>query len=95
VPAFLQKLDVIPGKTNRFQVVPTQLGTFQGKCAELCGSFHAFMLFQVKVVSQTDYDAHIAQLRAGGNIGMLDNSLNRERVQKGGQQFLPEEGKKS
>jgi cytochrome c oxidase subunit 2 len=89
VPQFLQKLDVIPGRVNRFQVVPTEIGTFQGKCAELCGAYHSAMLFQVKVVSQADYDAHMAALRAKGNIGMLDNSLSREKVQKGDQQYLP------
>ena len=50
VPAFLQKMDMIPGRVNRFQVVPTQEGTFGGKCAELCGAYHSQMLFNVKVV---------------------------------------------
>jgi cytochrome c oxidase subunit 2 len=81
VPAFLQKLDVIPGRVNRFQVVPTTQGTFAGKCAELCGSYHANMLFQVKVVSQSDFDAHIAALKAAGQTGALDNSLNRNGSQ--------------
>ena len=35
VPSFLQKMDMIPGRVNKFQVVPTQEGTFKGKCAEL------------------------------------------------------------
>ena len=70
VPAFLQKLDMIPGKVNRFQVVPTESGTFQGKCAELCGAYHSQMLFQVKVVSQADVRRSTwPQLQAAGNIG--------------------------
>jgi len=92
VPQFLQKLDMIPGRVNRFQVVPTEIGTFQGKCAELCGAYHSQMLFQVKVVSQADYEAHLADLRAKGNVGMLDNSLSREKVEPGDQQYLPKEG---
>jgi cytochrome c oxidase subunit 2 len=80
VPAFLQKLDMIPGKVNRFQVVPTQTGDFQGKCAELCGAYHSQMLFNVKVVEQAQYDAHIAELKAKGNTGQLDNGLNREDI---------------
>jgi cytochrome c oxidase subunit 2 len=92
VPQFLRKLDVIPGKVNRFQVVPTEIGTFQGKCAELCGAYHSDMLFQVKVVSMADYQAHMAALRAKGNIGMLSNSLSREKVQPGQQQYLPTNG---
>ncbi|MDQ1536278.1 MAG: cytochrome c oxidase subunit [Actinomycetota bacterium] len=93
VPQFLQKLDVMPGKVNRFQVRPTEVGTFQGKCAELCGAYHSAMLFQVKVVSQADYDAHLAGLKAKGNTGMLDNSLSREKIEKGDQQYLPEGSK--
>jgi cytochrome c oxidase subunit 2 len=94
VPQFLRKLDVIPGKVNRFQVVPTEIGTFQGKCAELCGAYHSAMLFQVKVVSMADYLAHVADLRAKGNLGMLSNSLSREKVQPGQQQYLPTNGSK-
>jgi cytochrome c oxidase subunit II len=92
VPQFLMKLDMIPGKVNRFQVTPTEVGTFQGKCAELCGAFHASMLFQVQVVPQAAFDAKIAELKAAGNIGMLDNSLNREKIEPGQQQFVPKEG---
>jgi cytochrome c oxidase subunit 2 len=79
VPAFLQKLDMIPGRVNRFQVVPTTEGTFAGKCAELCGAYHSAMLFQVKVVSQADFDTHIKALQDAGQTGQLDNSLNRDR----------------
>ena len=94
VPQFLEKLDVVPGKVNRFQIVPTELGTFQGKCAELCGAYHSAMLFQVKVVSMAEYKAHMAELRAKGNIGMLSNSLSREKIQPGDQQYLPTKGSK-
>ena len=94
VPQFLQKLDILPGKVNRFQVKPTELGTFQGRCAELCGAYHSAMLFRVKVVSQAAYDAHIAELKELGNIGMLDNSLSREKIEQRDQQFLPPEGSK-
>ena len=92
VPQFLMKLDLLPGKVNRFQLKPTEIGTFVGKCAELCGAYHSQMLFQVKVVSQADFDAHLAQLRAQGNVGMLDNSLSRASIEKGDQQYLPKVG---
>ncbi|MFL6099711.1 MAG: cytochrome c oxidase subunit II [Actinomycetales bacterium] len=88
VPAFLQKLDVIPGRVNRFQVVPTTEGTFAGKCAELCGSYHSAMLFQVKVVSQSDFDAHIKALQAAGQTGQLPNDLNRSQLEPGQQDLL-------
>lgn len=94
VPAFQQKLDVMPGKVNKFQVVTKEPGTYQGKCAELCGAYHANMLFNVKVVSQQEYDQHLAQLRAKGQTGMLDNSLSRSHLEPGEpeyQQYQPNE----
>jgi cytochrome c oxidase subunit 2 len=77
VPAFLFKMDVIPGRTNVFQVVPEREGLYQGKCAELCGEFHSDMLFNVAVVSQQEYEAHIAELREAGQVGELGPELDR------------------
>lgn len=65
VPAFLQKLDILPGKTNYMTFTPTREGTFDGKCAELCGEYHSEMLFQVKVVDQAEFDAHMSTLEDG------------------------------
>jgi cytochrome c oxidase subunit 2 len=75
IPAFLYKMDNLPGVTNKFQVVPTRIGDFKGKCAELCGEYHSEMLFNVKVVSQADYDAHVAVLRQRGQTGELSVDL--------------------
>jgi cytochrome c oxidase subunit II len=91
VPAFLQKMDMIPGRVNSFQVVPTQEGTFKGKCAELCGAYHSQMLFNVKVVPRAEYDQHMAELRAAGQTGLLNNTLNREQLMEG-QSVGSEEG---
>jgi cytochrome c oxidase subunit 2 len=68
VPAFLMKMDVIPGRVNQFQVTPTTIGTYAGKCFELCGTYHSRMLFNVKVVSQADYDAYLLDLADQGWI---------------------------
>ena len=66
VPAFLTKLDVIPGRVNKLQVTPTVEGTYAGKCFELCGVSHSRMLFNVEVVSQEKYDAYLEELAAAG-----------------------------
>jgi len=79
VVEWLYKKDMFPGKTNRMYFTPTELGTFKGKCAELCGEFHSEMLFNVKVVTQAEYDAHIAALQAAGNVGQLGYENNREQ----------------
>ena len=55
IPAFLFKRDVIPGRHNTFTFTATQLGTFQGQCAEFCGLYHSKMTFSVRVVTPADY----------------------------------------
>lgn len=80
VPDFLFKMDVIPGRTNVFQVIPQREGLYVGKCAELCGEFHSDMLFNVAVVSRDEYDAHIAELREAGQVGELGSELDRNRA---------------
>lgn len=91
VPAFLEKMDLNPSLVNRLQVTPTETGTFQGKCAELCGAYHSQMLFNVKIVTQEEFDQHMEELRAKGQTGQLENGLNREALVPG-QDDLLEEG---
>ena len=80
---------MIPGKTNRFQVVPTQVGTFQGKCAELCGAYHSQMLFKVKVVTQAEYDQEMARLKAIGQTGLLPIDAQPRADGPGDDQKIP------
>jgi len=68
VPAFLMKLDVIPGRVNHFAVTPTETGVFKGKCFELCGVYHSRMLFNLHVVTQEEYDAYVQGLTETGNV---------------------------
>lgn len=77
IPAFLYKQDMVPGRTNHFQVVPLKEGTYQGKCAELCGEYHSAMLFNVKVVDRAEYDAYIQSLRDAGQTGSIGLEYNR------------------
>ena len=74
---FLYKKDMIPGKTNYMSIIPERVGTYMGKCAELCGEYHSQMLFQVKVVPQAEYDAYVATLRKLGFTGQLGSSYDR------------------
>jgi len=84
VPEFLFKMDAIPGRTNAFQIVPEREGTYVGKCAEFCGIEHSAMLFNVKVVSKAEFDAHVAELKAKGQTGALGLEYDQlQHVQKG------------
>ncbi|HET9655970.1 MAG TPA: cytochrome c oxidase subunit II [Kineosporiaceae bacterium] len=84
VPAFLYKLDAIPGLENKFQIVPGETGTFRGKCSELCGEYHSEMLFNVKVVTQDEYDQHMKDLAAKGQTGQLPVNAGRATTPQGG-----------
>ncbi|WP_418606310.1 hypothetical protein [Georgenia sp. SUBG003] len=59
-------------------VTPQKEGIYSGKCAELCGEFHAEMLFNVEVVDRATFDDKMAELRDAGQTGRLGEELNRQ-----------------
>ena len=61
---FLFKRDVFPHPEenqtdNVFQNTIDETGAFVGRCAELCGTYHSAMNFEVRSVPQSVYDAYI------------------------------------
>ena len=60
VPALGVKQDAIPGFTRDTWFRAEQIGTFYGRCYELCGKDHAFMPIAVQVVSADDYTKWVA-----------------------------------
>jgi cytochrome c oxidase subunit 2 len=71
VPEFLFKRDVYPNpeqnnSDNIFQISEiTETGAFVGRCAELCGTYHAMMNFEVRVVPPNDFKAYLNQRMTG------------------------------
>lgn len=68
VPAFLFKMDVIPGQDNKFQITPKKPGTYRGRCAELCGKDHARMIFNVQIVDPDTYQQHVTEAKAENTL---------------------------
>jgi cytochrome c oxidase subunit 2 len=70
VPQFLFKRDVIPygttstARDNQFEIYPTKTGHFVGRCAELCGTYHSQMNFEVRVVSEQQFEDYVKALAA-------------------------------
>jgi cytochrome c oxidase subunit 2 len=60
VPSFLNKRDMIAGVDNSMDVTPTQVGTFDGRCAEYCALDHWRMSFILRVVPAEELDRAIA-----------------------------------
>ena len=68
VPELLFKRDVFPGNVrNKFDVTLDKEGRYVGRCAELCGTYHAFMQFELVVVSPERFDQFIAAKTAGAD----------------------------
>ena len=64
VPEFRVKQDALPGGSEfirDLRITPTEIGEYKVRCAELCGQQHAYMLAPVKVISQQDFDAWVAE----------------------------------
>lgn len=65
VPEFLFKRDVFAHPENnsqerRFQVEEiNQEGAFVGRCAEMCGTYHAMMNFEIRVVSPEAFNEYL------------------------------------
>jgi cytochrome c oxidase subunit 2 len=84
IPEFYFKLDIIPGRNDRsrqsFSMTPTTYGTFAGRCAELCGLYHSRMLFEVHVVTRSQFDQHMKDLQAAGQVGAPSGQKNADTV---------------
>ncbi|HEY7467273.1 MAG TPA: cytochrome c oxidase subunit II [Dehalococcoidia bacterium] len=70
VPAFLMKVDAIPGHTTTISLVAVEQGDYSDEplyrlqCAELCGLSHANMRVPVRVVSEAQFADWVKQQTA-------------------------------
>jgi cytochrome c oxidase subunit 2 len=55
VPQLHGKLDLIPGRVNRFWIEADSAGEYRGECAEFCGAQHAHMDFTVVALPRDDF----------------------------------------
>ena len=61
VPEFRVKEDVVPGRITELRITPTLEGDYKVRCAELCGTSHAYMQNPVVISSQAEFDAWMAE----------------------------------
>ena len=74
MPEFLFKRDVMPNpkenhSDNVFQICEIEKeGAFVGRCAEMCGTYHSMMNFEVRAVSPEKFAKYIElrKRRRGG-----------------------------
>jgi len=83
VPQFLFKRDVLPNpkanhSDNIFQLTDIdKTGAFVGRCAELCGTYHSMMNFELRVVSPNDFKAYLQQRIAGKTNAEALQAINQ------------------
>lgn len=65
VPEFAVKKDAIPGYINEIWTKIDQPGVYRGVCAELCGRDHGFMPIVVRVVTEEEFKAFLAEKKGG------------------------------
>jgi cytochrome c oxidase subunit 2 len=86
VPEFLFKRDVMPHpqenhSVNVFQVSEiTRTGAFVGRCAEMCGTYHSMMNFEVRVVQPNDFKAYLQQRIAGRTNAQALQAIDQSPV---------------
>ena len=86
IPEFLFKRDVFPNpkenhSDNVWQVSEiTQTGAFVGRCAEMCGTYHSMMNFEVRVVSPEDFKTYLQARIAGKTNAQALQAINQSPV---------------
>lgn len=84
VPAFRQKIDVLPGRYVSTLYQPTKLGEFHVFCDQYCGTWHSLMVGKIRVVPPDEFEAFIqGQGGAQGSPNPVDGSM----AHKGWQHF--------
>jgi cytochrome c oxidase subunit II len=88
VPEFRVKQDLVPGIETAYRITPTKLGTYKVRCAELCGTNHAYMEAPVIVQTQTEFDswlqAQVAANAAAEASGVPDASRGQQLYENSG-----------
>jgi cytochrome c oxidase subunit 2 len=77
VPSFGIRLDAVPGRLNETWFRADREGVYYGQCSELCGNGHPYMPITVRVVSEEQYAAWLAEAKqkfaaTGGAVRLAD-----------------------
>ena len=86
IPDFLFKRDVFPNpKANHTENVwqvdeIDRTGAFVGRCAEMCGTYHSMMNFEVRVVSAEDFKTYLQARISGKTNAEALQAINQSPV---------------
>ncbi len=81
VPDLLFKRDVFPGNIRNEFEVPVRVdqeGAYVGRCAELCGTYHSMMNFELRAVSPEQFDQFLTNMQNGMSTPEALESIGEE-----------------
>ncbi len=90
VPAFRTKMDAVPGRVTQIYITPERTGSFDTEpglrlqCAELCGLGHSEMAVPVRVVTEDEFDAWLAEKaaeQAGDESDLAETEVTEDEEQ--------------
>jgi cytochrome c oxidase subunit 2 len=82
IPKLGGKLDAVPGYENKTWFKATETGTFEGQCAELCGTGHYAMTAKVTVVEPEQYEAWVENQKAEFEEGQRLAQEQRREIER-------------
>ncbi|MEZ4572982.1 MAG: cytochrome c oxidase subunit II [Thermomicrobiales bacterium] len=80
VPRFGWKVDAIPGQERTMTLTPTDIGVYDGACAEFCGNQHAWMRMLVVVEPADDFEAWMQAQERGAVEPQTDQARGGQDV---------------
>jgi len=86
IPDFLFKRDAFPNPQanhteNKWQIEKiNETGAFVGRCAEMCGTYHSMMNFEIRAVSPEDFKTYLQARIAGKTNAEALQVINQSPV---------------
>jgi cytochrome c oxidase subunit 2 len=77
IPAFRQKIDVLPGRYVSTWYHPNKIGEYHLFCDQYCGNLHSRMVGKVRVVPQDEFDKFLRE-KADGSLAWEGQQLFRK-----------------
>lgn len=84
VPEFGIKEDAVQGRINEAWFRADREGVFYGQCYELCGLNHAFMPYEIHVVSRDEFDSWVTA--QGGSLASGEETVPPDAAQPADQE---------
>jgi cytochrome c oxidase subunit 2 len=69
IPAFNFSRYAQPGVVNSFDFDVQHTGLYRGQCTQFCGLYHSLMIFQVKAVTGSQFQAWVSQMQGTATAG--------------------------